>query len=116
MPVFDISFDTLKEFMEHDFYEKSLIGKIWTWLMGIGWVVILIAFPYELIREGRANIYGLVLMFVGFLLLVFSKRRFLKVRRYWLRFGFSHLESTDRNIYFLSYMLMYLGFVLSLVN
>ncbi|QDK40565.1 hypothetical protein DOM21_03675 [Bacteriovorax stolpii] len=94
---------------------RSLAGKIWLVFLAITWGLVLIVIPYDLILRNKANLYGLPIMLLGFLLLVFSKRKYLFQKEYWYKFGFSHLKNNERNLYFLSYLLLYVGFVVTLL-
>lgn len=94
---------------------KSFAGKIWLFFLAFTWLFVLIVIPYDLILRNNVNLYGLPVMIIGFSLLIFSKRKYLTQKKYWFKFGFSYLENSERNLYFLSYLLLYLGFIITLL-
>ena len=98
--------------MEGDL-KRTVLGKIIFYTLAVTWILILVVAPWDLMMRPKTNLYGLVAMSVGFFILVYSKKDFLKKREYWFKFGFSYLDGKNRNLYFLSYVLLYLGFIIS---
>ncbi len=94
---------------------KSFAGKAWLIFLALTWLLILIVIPYDLILRNKINLYGLPIMLLGFIFLIFSKRKYLLQKGYWYKFGFSYLKENERNLYFISYLLLYVGFIVSLL-
>ncbi len=94
---------------------KNFIGKLWLAFLTITWTLVLIIIPYSLVSKKVKSLDGFWVMLLGFFILIFSKRAFLLKREYWKKFGFQYLENTNRNLYFFSYFLMYIGFILCFV-
>ena len=99
--------------MEHNFL-KSRIGRIWTVAAGAIWLSILVIVPLDLLESPRGNFWGIGIMFIGCMLLAWSRRKNFFDKKYLFKMGYQYLQNSDRNCYFAGYVLLYLGFIVLL--
>lgn len=91
---------------------KTIFGKMWLIFLGLTWALVLVVVPYSLTTRPVKNLYGLIVMVLSLFLLIYSKRKFVLKKGFLLKFGCQYLPDQDRNKYFLSYFLLYFGFIL----
>lgn len=58
--------------MEHNFYKRTLLGKAWTVILGVTWVVLIAAVLYESFESYKSGFMGLSITISGFVLLLIS--------------------------------------------
>ena len=94
--------------MESNFYEKSIIGKVWTCLVGFFWLVLITAIIYTYIEDYKSHILGLGITLFGFILLLISKISVFK-KGYFFSFGTRLMNQKMTYLYILGYLLIILG-------
>lgn len=96
--------------------KDSFLGRMYFAFISVTWLSFLIILPIVVIQKPVTNLIGLAVMVMAFLLLCYSKRKFAFKREFITKTGASYLEGNDRNFYFLSYIGLYVGFILCFVT
>lgn len=97
------------------FYEESPIGSIYKIFVGTAWIVLLFLAAYNHVKSGEPQISGLSILFIGFLLFLVAKISVIRKGKL-NTFGESAAENISKiraTCYYLGYLFMIVGFIMS---
>ena len=94
-----------------NFYEKSILGKIWMLMVGGAYILVIAAVLEKLLEEYKSYLLGFIFVVSGFLSLFVSKIPLFK-KRIFFSFGTGRMNRKMGCLYILGYMLLILGFLM----
>ena len=94
--------------IEHHFYNRTFLGKVWTIITGATWIILIVAVLYESLENYKSNFLGLSISAIGLTLLFISKVSVFK-KNHNLSLGIKNMTQKMIYSYILGYIFLILG-------